>query len=236
MITAAMVGLDARNEQPTVVSTFTTKDPVTPPELRETMAQLIAQVRESIPDARYCTFLEFTTGKARRSGGQRRPHLHGLWKGVGPGGLDTVAAAAEAVFYRRHGANRHDVQEIHTPAGATMYVARHHLKESQAPPAEWGPTRRLRPSRGYWSIPAADLRSEATAIVHRERVSARWWAFFERAIDSGQPIPEDVIEEQIEADLEEPAAELYRVKEGARGFVEVLGPVERRPGAGPCAT
>ena len=139
MVTAQMVGLDARNEQPQVCSTFTTRDHVTPSLLREAMAQIVRLVRSECGPARYCSFVEFTTGRGPRAGGVRRPHLHALWKDVDPEAAPVVAGVAAHVLERMAGAWRHDVQEIRTPAGAAMYVASHHLKESQSPPAEWGP-------------------------------------------------------------------------------------------------
>lgn len=213
MITAAMIGLDAQDDRPQVVSTFTTRSRVTPALLREASHQIMKLVRAELGPVRYCHFLEFTTGKARRSGGVRRPHLHTLWKGVDGDAAPVIAGIAGHVLERIAGAYRHDVEEIHTPAGATMYVARHHLKESQAPPAEWGPTRRVRPGRGYWSRPSDELRSQAKAIVREQRARKRFLAAVEAAEDehAGLVLDHEEIEAGIQQLLDRPAVRVVRI-------------------------
>lgn len=203
-----MVGIDAKAEQPRVVSTFTTRAPVSPARLREASAQIMRLVRQELGVVRYCSFLEFTTGRSERSGGLRRPHLHTLWKEVDGSAAPVIAGCAGHVLEKAAGAWRHDVEEIRSPAGATMYVARHHLKESQAPPAWWGPTRRVRPSRGYWSRPSTELRSEAVAIVRYRRMLKRLTSYLE---ETGQVVPDDVVEEHVEAELDRPPPEVVRV-------------------------
>ena len=145
MVTATMVGLDAQEEQPEVVLTFTIRDPVTPQMLRNATAYVLKLVRVELGPVRCCSFLEFTTGKAARSGGIRRPHLHSLWKDVAPDDGPVIAGIAGHVLGEVAGSWRHDVEQLKTPAGCVKYVASHHLKESQAPPESWGPTRRVRP-------------------------------------------------------------------------------------------
>lgn len=226
MVTAMMVGLDAEAEQPRIVSTFTTRDPVGPEELRRATAYILKLVRSEIGPARYCGFLEFTTGEAARSGGVRRPHVHTLWKDVGPEAAPVIAGCAGHVLERAAGAWRHDVEEVRSPAGATMYVARHHLKESQAPPVSWGPTRRVRPSRGYWSRPAGDLRRQGAALVRERRIERRLWRELEDRERDGQRISEDVWEECVLGPaLESPSPEVVKVREHRGQLVEVLGPV-----------
>jgi len=207
MITAAMVGLDAHQEQPRVVSTFTTRDPIGPAGLREASRQIMRLVRGELGSARYCSFLEFTTGRSASSGGRRRPHFHTLWKDVDTDAAPVIAGCAGHVLERMAGAWRHDVEEIRSPAGATMYVARHHLKESQAPPPSWGPTRRVRPSRGFWSRPAAELREEAKAIVREKRVRKRLETALEEAPDDLDDIRDTVIADA----LSQPPAQVVRV-------------------------
>lgn len=226
MVTAAMVGLDAQEEQPWVVSTFTTRDPVTPAQLRYATADILKLVRAELGPVRCCSFLEFTTGKARRSEGIRRPHLHTLWKDVNPADGPVIAGSAGYVLESRAGAWRHDVEEIRSPAGATMYLARHHLKESQAPPKEWGPTRRVRPSRGYWSRPAAELRTEAVALVRTKRIESLMWGRWLDRVADGEVIPEEVWEDfVVEPALKQAPPEVLKVREVAGRMIEVIGPV-----------
>lgn len=212
MITAVMIGLDAANEQPEVCSTFTTRDRMTPTGFRDAQDRVRKLVRSELGvDVRSCSFLEFTTGKSKRSGGVRRPHLHTLWKGVDAGAAPVIAGCASYVLEKAAGAWRHQVDEIETPAGATMYVARHHLKESQAPPASWGPTRRVRPSRGYYSEPAEQLRSRAKAIVREKRIARRIWRLVEDAeVEHGRDFT-DVGDEMLQAALEAPPATVVRI-------------------------
>jgi hypothetical protein len=196
MVTATMVGLDAREDQPRVVSTFTTRTLITPEQLRRATEDILRLVRDELGPVRCCSFLEFTTGLAPRSGGIRRPHLHTLWKDCDGAAAPVIAGCASYVLESRAGAWRHDAEEVKTPAGATMYVARHHLKESQAPPRWWGRTRRVRPSRGYWSRAAKELRQEAASVVRTERIKRRLAS-----------APESV----VQAALDAPKAEVVRI-------------------------
>ena len=94
-----------------------------------------------------------------------------------------------------------------------MYVARHHLKESQAPPASWAGTRRVRPGRGYWSRPAGELRTEATAIVREKRVRKRLEAAIAAVEEEINADLEDVLEERIAETLSQPPAVVVRVSD-----------------------
>lgn len=212
MITAVMVGLDAREDQPRVVSTFTTRDPITPEKLRDATAYILKLVRSELGPVRCCSFLEFTTGRARTSGRRRRPHLHTLWKDLDPSDSHVVSGIASYVLERACGAYRQEVDEIRTPSGATMYVARHHLKESQAPPAWWGPTRRVRPTRGYWSAPSTQLREQSSAIVREKRVRRRIMALIDQAEDElGIVLDDQERDEQVEKALSQGRVEVVKV-------------------------
>jgi hypothetical protein len=208
MVTAAMVGLDAEVRQPRVVSTFTTRDRITPAGLREASSYILKLVRSEFGPVEYCHFLEFTTGRAERSGGMRRPHLHTLWKGLDPEAGPMVSAIAAHVLERMTGAYRQEVEEIRTPGGAMHYVASHHMKESQAPPAWWGPCRRVRPSRGYWSWPDGQkrLREKAQAKVRERRVIRQLEAAME-----AQEVPDEVLWEILDEVLAAPSPSIVRV-------------------------
>jgi len=45
-------------------------------------------------------------------------------------------------------------------AGAMAYLVNHHQKQAQTPPRSWS-GKRLRPSKGYYEIPAPQLRELA---------------------------------------------------------------------------
>lgn len=214
-----MIGLDAAISQPRLVATTTTRDPVSPRRLRDGQAQFAKRVRQKVePSAEYCSFLEFTTGTAKRSGGVRRPHFHSLWKGLEPEQAAEVLAVAREVWGRIAGATVHEVEEIRTPAGAAMYVASHHQKESQAPPKSWGPVRRVRPSRGYYGAPAPALREQAVHAVHDKRFRHA----LERAMVEAD-VPEDVIAEQLARPVVRGGVSVVRVREIGGRMVEVMG-------------
>lgn len=213
MVTAKMIGIDAQVCQPRVCSTFTTRDPIDQDRFREVSAQLFRLVRSELGPVRYCSFLEHTTGKAAHSGGVRRPHLHTLWKDVVPGDAYVIAGIAGYVLERAAGAWRHQVDEIRTPAGATMYVAQHHQKESQAPPRSWSGTRRVRPSKGYYELPAAQLRKMAGAQLK----SLRLYRLLDHQVaelnEQGVPpeVLEDYLDERVTELLNEPPPAPVRV-------------------------
>ena len=187
---------------------------MTPALLREASKQILRDVRAELGPVRYCHFLEFTTGQAARSGGRRRPHLHTLWKDAPPEAAPVIEAAAVRILTRIAGAHRQQCEEIRTAAGATMYVARHHLKESQAPPSEWGPTRRVRPGRGYWSRSSEELRTEAKAMVRERRIRRRFEALVQAAEEEAGV--DDILdacemEEEIASRLAAPPPAVVRI-------------------------
>jgi hypothetical protein len=196
-----MLGIDAQIDLPRVCSTFTTRDRVEgPAHLRELSAQIVRLIRSELPGAKPVHILEFTTGEGTNSGGVRRPHLHSLWKGVEAQDSPVIAGCAGHVLERATGAWSHDVGEIRSPGGVVSYVARHHLKESQAPPPTWGATRRIRPSKGYYSLPAVQLRSMARSQVQQIGVWKR--------LESEAPadLPEDVLDRYLECRVDEALA------------------------------
>jgi hypothetical protein len=146
----------------------------------------------------YCGFIEFTTGDGTRSGGARRPHQHALTKGIDPGDELLVMFPLEDVpsdhpfvqgrqikpgattcplelrvaelWYRFTGdAFIVNCRPLRTPAGAIAYLTLHHHKKSQAPPPGFK-GRRLRPSKGYYEQPIAELRQLARKLAAHERV------------------------------------------------------------------
>jgi hypothetical protein len=196
-----MFGLDAEVTTPKLATTFTTRDLVGIPVLREAMAQTTRKVRAEIaPDAKYGGTLEWTSGQTKYSGGRRRPHLHLLWKGLDGGHADDVHAIAVEVWKRLTGAHSHTSEEIRTPGAAIRYVALHHLKEQQAPPPGWS-GRRLWTSMGWWEAGAEETRARARAIVAEERLRRK----VERQLIELAPdgLPEWIFEELLATRVEE---------------------------------
>jgi hypothetical protein len=160
--------LDARAEAPTVCITLTTHDPDTAAAVyRNGSARLFARLRRLYGRAEYFGAIEFTTGKAERSGGHRRLHGHYLAKGLPSESVLDVEAVVRDSWKRSTGAWRIEVAALVSPGAALGYLGLHHRKPSQAPPAEWrGMTERS--SLGYWSRPIADVRAEARAELAAE--------------------------------------------------------------------
>jgi hypothetical protein len=121
---------------------------------------LVRRLRRRFGRVEYFAAVEFTTGRAARSGGQRRIHLHLLLK-VGDG-FDVIEAErlVRQTWKAQTGAIVVEVAALVSPGAALGYLALHHRKPEQAPPVEWrGMTERA--SRGYWAMPIAELRDQA---------------------------------------------------------------------------
>lgn len=165
--------LDARVEAPTVCITLTTHDPDTTAAVyREGSAAVVKRLRRRYGRLEYFGAIEFTTGKAKRSGGRRRLHGHYLVKGLDPLLVLDVEQLVRETWNRCTGAWRIEVAALVSPGAALGYLGLHHRKPSQAPPAEWrGMTERA--SRGYWSRPIAELRELARGELAAEAHSWR---------------------------------------------------------------
>jgi hypothetical protein len=149
---------------------------------------------EAFPDLQYVGFLEWTTGEGTHSGGHRRPHIHHLTKGIPAdhpllspviledaaeaellgkqvGDLTTELEQRVSELWRRITGDAFVVEcrPLRTPAGAIAYLALHHHKKRQAPPPGFT-GRRLRPSKGYYEKPIAELRLLARELASHERV------------------------------------------------------------------
>jgi hypothetical protein len=214
---ALVLKLDAEAEQPTVGLTTTTLRPDTSPaELREAEALLWRALRTgreigrrgprrkgerrfpAFKQLQYVGFLEWTTGEGTRSGGERRPHIHHLTKGIpaddplleplpladvpdghplrrgrriAPGAMTTpLELRVSELWYAITGdAFVVECRPLRTPAGAIAYLALHHHKKRQAPPLGFS-GRRLRPSKGYYAQPIGELRQLARKLAGHERV------------------------------------------------------------------
>jgi hypothetical protein len=100
-----------------------------------------------------------------------------------------------------------------------MYLGRHHLKESQAPPPGWS-GRRLRAAKGWWERGAAETRASAKLAVRDARLLALLRAaLFEELDERGmaEPLPEDLLDDLLAARLEAAKArrvEVVRIEEG----------------------
>lgn len=165
------------NSRPGDVLTLTSREAlVTADDYQEACRLFWRAFRLRWGHVEYCGFIEWTTGKAPRSGGVRRLHSHWLIKGLRDE-LDRQAVETwvRAEWKKRTGAWIVDVKRLRSVGGVVGYLALHHEKMEQRPPPGWK-GRRLRPSKGYFAASGADRRDRA-----------RHWIASNRAARSADP-------------------------------------------------
>jgi hypothetical protein len=186
----------------------TTRDWLDDATLREGTAQFVRKVRREITgDFQYAWMREWTTGRARRSGGVRRTHKHWLPKGVSEDDADALLGVAADVWGRIAGAERHFVKRVWDAGGLARYMAGlvgHHLKETQAPPAGWR-GRRVGTSRAYYIKPAAELRARAEELTRDRALVHRLEAELTDELPDG--ITEDVFDDVLTLRFEQAKAQ-----------------------------
>ncbi len=213
--------IDAREELPGVVVTLTTVDPYRErdaPQLsrtyREGSKQLWRALRSEFGSARYFGSIEFTTGQAATSRGERRMHGHYLVKDLDPKDCDRARELAVPIWERITGAWRVQVAPLGSAGGIVGYLALHHRKREQLPPASWrGMTARASQRPSYWHRPIAEIREQA-----RREQAERRQAWKLRAL--GMPEDEARTVAALEVEWQRLAwadhrAEVVRVREGA---------------------
>lgn len=209
----AVVAIDARERQPTVGMTLTTRRAdFNLARYRKAVEHIFRWLRREFgPEVAYLLMMEWTTGKG---GHGRLPHGHLLVKGL-PDGLDLSPGCdlwrqLKARWERHTGAWRVELRELRTPGGAIAYMVGHHHKGEQAPPPSFA-GKRFRPSRNYFERPIAQLREEARAEKKRAI------ALLRLAEDAGPDVmlelAGDVIEDLVEQYVNAEPPELVRVQE-----------------------
>jgi hypothetical protein len=169
--------LDARVQPPSYCITLTSEKPwqqLDPDVYRRGSENVFRRLRRRLGAVEYFGAIEFTTGKARTSGGHRRMHGHYLVKAEA---LDVVEVEqlVRETWQQTTGAYVVEVAALLSPGAALGYLALHHRKPGQAPPAGWrGMTERA--SRGYWSAPIWQLREQARKELAAEALAhAKGW-------------------------------------------------------------
>lgn len=169
-----MLLLDALVDPPTHGVCLTSHDPFMTPATFRLGVQMVVQGwrREYGRQVEYFGSVEFTTGKAKTSGGYRRIHQHMVVKGLEGADVLEAERLTREKWQRATGAKVVEVAELLTPGGAIGYLALHHRKPGQAPPEGW---RGMgdRPSKGYFHRPVAELRAEAKAQLRVEAIAWR---------------------------------------------------------------
>lgn len=164
--------LDGLAQPPDGIATLTTKHPKTAYDgtLNRSVEKVVKAWRRRWPAVEYLALVEFTSGQGRSSAGKRRIHLHVLLKNCDD--LGEAEKIARRIWRKRTDAHRVAVEPVRTLAALTHYLANHHGKPEQRPPA-WWEGRRERASRGYWHRPIAELREEAAAVIREKRLVRR---------------------------------------------------------------
>jgi hypothetical protein len=174
-----MLRTDAEeNSAPTHVLTLTSSRVAwTSKEYARACATFWQAFRRRYGHVEYCGFVEFTTGKGKRSGGHRRLHTHWLVKGLDQAvDVAEVQAWVSAEWSKLTGAWRVEFARLETVGGVVGYLALHHEKAEQRPPVGWT-GRRLRPSKGYFAETGARRRARAglwLAQYRAEKNAPEW--------------------------------------------------------------
>jgi hypothetical protein len=172
-----MLWLDAMHgEAPTLLSVLTTRSARADSAAYYKSRELVLRdLRAHFGDqVEVANLVEFTTGKGARSGGKRRPHFNGMWKGVPEEGHAVAGSIIRARWCGREDAkpDAQYVETIKSAGGLSAYLGQHFQKQSQAPPAGWK-GHRFRTSRGYLWLPTPEARKTARESLHLKRALRR---------------------------------------------------------------
>jgi hypothetical protein len=224
-----VVGMDAQIEAPTVGMTLTThRADFDLERFRVATANVFRWLRRDLgfEGVEYCGLMEWN--------GRGNPHLHALVKGLPAEGLGPMVRDPKAkrqAFEREvelrekwrgwtGGAWVVDMRPLRSAGGAVAYMVGHHHKREQAPPEGVRGVKRMRPSRGYFSMVQADAqrrvhgvelsaieawRERARRLV-REKMAER--AVLAKLIDAGVPgdVMDDVLHDLVDDELRGPPA------------------------------
>jgi hypothetical protein len=180
----------ARMGNPECAATLTSVDPDTDTSARwsRDVEQVIKALRRRWSGVQYLAFMEWTTGRGRRSGGRRRPHSHLLLRGLPRDQAPLAESTVRRVWEQRTGAHRVEVAPLVAAENGVAYLALHHLKPNQAAPEGWT-GRRLRPSKGWWGTDPKQLRDASERLVaeraHRDRERQLRRAEVDRLVEAG---------------------------------------------------
>lgn len=172
---ARVLFIDALTDPPRFAITLTTRDPDTAPEVYRHASHMVwKRLRRHYGAVDYFGFMEWSTGRAKRSGGHRRQHGHYLTKfrDCEPDVIEAerlIRETWEAVT----GAYIIEVAQLVTPGAAFQYLSLHHQKPQQQPPPGWRGMR-SRPSKGYFSEPVWKLRERAREELTIEAIAHRY--------------------------------------------------------------
>jgi|SRR5579875_233292 len=157
----------------------------------------------------YASLCEFTTGKGRHSGGQRRPHWNVFVKGIATAAVEEARAIVRAVWCRHVDAEPEAqyVEVLQDLGAAAQYVAMHFHKRDQAPPEGWS-GQRFNCSRGFFfGRTRREMRALARADLQRERET---WKLLKARPELCETI-DGTVDELVNELLEQRHARTWRV-------------------------
>jgi hypothetical protein len=140
-------------------------------------AKVMRALRRRWPQLEYASCLEYTTGFAQRSGGERRPHWNKLLKGVRKRDIAAIRKIAVRIWCAHVDADPAGqyVGDVYAKGGLMRYLAKHFQKSSQRPPADFK-GQRFNCSKGYFgqlSRAQARARAKDSLSFKRELRRAR---------------------------------------------------------------
>jgi hypothetical protein len=142
--------------------------------------KFVKAMRRRHPGVEYVRLVEYTTGYAATSGGQRRPHENWLVKGWPVDQVDELRELNARIWCQHVDAlpAGQYVQPIENAIGASKYIAEHYAKADQRPPKGFS-GHRFVASRGYFGeLTVMQARARARdALAHKREI----W----RAIQAG---------------------------------------------------
>jgi hypothetical protein len=139
-------------------------------------------LRRRWPDLQSAWCIEFTTGYADRSGGERRPHWNYLLKGVGPGDVPEIRRLVNRIWCAHVDAEpaAQHVGLLYDAGGLIGYISNHFQKASQRPPKGFR-GHRFGCSRGYFG-PGITSHAQRMHARGSRRHSQEFWRAQEQGL------------------------------------------------------
>jgi hypothetical protein len=176
---AEMLSLDAlEGDAPAVLMVLTTRTATLEREpFYKAREKLFRALRRRWPELQYTSLLEYTTGYADTSGGERRPHWNYLLKGVSKADIPAIKAIVDERWCSNIDAEpaAQCVRDLYAVGGVIRYLTQHFGKESQRPPPGFH-GQRFNCSRGYFGVSTraqARARARESLALKRELWRAR---------------------------------------------------------------
>jgi len=184
--------------------------------------EVMRALRREWPEARYGCHVEYTTGDAERSGGDRRPHWNLLFKGIPAEDFEAAGEVIVSEWCRRVPTAAPEAQyvgAVRNEGGLIRYLSQHFGKVSQRPP-EGFHGHRFVCSRDFLWLPTPDARAAA-----RESLAAgrRLWKACQLLQDGGSAEDVEAFAAALNAEAEGRSWDLVEVVKVNDLVVDVRG-------------